>query len=278
MLARAAGAAALAAALLAVPAMVGAQATPIDSASRPRVGLTLTVHAGGTAFTRFQNVTLEASGTEQGAFPAALAASTAAALGADLTLWIRPWVGTRLDFLYAPSNFEVRLAEEDRVAVLGEDRDYRGLDYSDLSMFSLTVSGVLALPIRSRHIAPYALIGAGVTMLTADDRGANGLDDAFGGSSSAFDIAGIAGVGVKIPLRGGNAGRVSLSFELLDRITPTPVRANDGRHLLDTDDIDVFGLLHEADQEGDARYVHAVGIAAGLSFATGGPTPAEARQ
>ena len=278
MLARAAGAAAHAAALLAAPSRAAAQATPIDSASRPRVGLTVTVHAGGSAFTRFQNVTLEAPATEQGSFPAALAASTAAALGADLTLWIRPWIGARLDFVYAPSNFEVRLAEEDRVAVLGEERDYRGLDYSDLSMFSLTVAGVLALPIPSRHIAPYALIGAGVTMLTADDRGANGLQNAFGGSSSAFDVAGIAGIGVKIPLRGGNAGRVSLSFELLDRITPTPIRANDGQHLLDTDEIDVFGVLHEADQESDARYVHGVGIAAGLSFATGGPTPAETGQ
>lgn len=279
MSARAAGAAALAAALLAVPAAAGAQVAQSDSLGVRSIGLTVTVHAGGTAFTRFQNVTLEAPASEQGTYPARLAASTAASLGADMTVWFRPWLGARLDFVYAPSNFEIRLSEEDRVEVMGEEADYRGLDYSDLSLFSLSAAGVLALPIRSRHIAPYAVLGLGATLLTADDRGSFGLEQAFDGpSSSAFDVSGLAGIGVKIPLRGGNAGRVSLSFELMDRITRTPVAADDDRMLLDTEEIRVVSTLHEEDQESDARFVHGIGIAAGLTFATGGMTPVETAQ
>ena len=269
--ARAAGAAALAAALLAGPAPVAGQA--VDTAAH--VGLTVTLHAGGTAYTRFQNVTLEAFGAPQPDYAAHLAASTAATLGADLTLWFRPWLGARLDFLYSPSNFEVRLTEEDRNEVLGPDADYAGLEYSDLSMFSLTAAGVLALPIPSTHVATYALFGAGATMLRADERGAAGLERAFGGDANAFDVAGIAGIGMKIPLRGGSAGRVSLSFELVDRITRTPVRADGGETLLDTGDIRVFNRLHATDLESDAKYVHAVGFTAGLSFATGAATPTE---
>lgn len=233
------------------------------------------MHAGGTAFTRFQNVTLETPGAPDDEYPAAIAASTAAALGADLTLWFRPWLGARVDFLYAPSNFEIRMIEEDRVEVLGEDSEYRGLDYSDLSLFSLNAAGVLALPIPSRHISPYALLGAGATLLYADDRGAHGLDDAFDDRSSAFSITGIAGLGVKIPLRGGNAGRVALSFELVDRITRTPIDAGDDRVLLETDDLRVVNRLHAADLESDAKFMHGVGISAGLTFATGASTPGE---
>lgn len=235
----------------------------------------MTVHAGGTAFTRFQNVTLEALATPGSEYPAKIAASTAASLGADLTLWLRRWLGARIDFVYAPSNFELRLVEEDRVEVLGDESDYQGLDYSDLSLFALNAAGVLALPIPSRHISPYVLLGAGATLLVADDRGAQGLDAAFDGRSSAFGVTGIAGLGVKIPLRGGNAGRVSLSFELVDRISRTPVSANDDRVLLETADLRVFNRLHAADQEGDAKFVHGVGISAGLTFATGAATPGE---
>ncbi len=269
--ARVAGAAALAAALLAAPALAAGQT--VDTTAR--VGLTVTVHAGGTAMTRFQNVTLEADGAPQPEYSAHLAASTAATLGADLTVWFRPWLGTRLDFIYSPSNFEVRLTEEDRVEVLGDESDYRGLEYSDLSMYSLTAAGVVALPIPSTHVATYALFGAGVTLLRADERGAAGLERAFGGSASAFDVAGIAGIGMKIPLRGGAGGRVSLSFEIVDRITRTPVRADGGDVLLDDDGIRVINRLHTTDLEGDAKFVHAVGFTAGLSFATGGPTPGE---
>lgn len=269
--ARAAGAATLAAALLAAPATAAGQA--IDTTAR--VGLSVTLHAGGTAYTRFQNVTLEADGAPQPEYAAHLAASTAATLSADATVWFRPWVGVRLDFIYSPSNFEVRLTEEDRVEILGEEADYRGLEYSDLSMFSTTIAGVLALPIPSTHVATYALLGAGVTLLRADERGASGLEHAFGGSASAFDVGGIAGFGMKIPLRGDVGGRVSLSFELVDRITRTPVRADNGDVLLESDGIRVINRLHASDIEGDAKYVHAVGFTAGLSFATGGLTPAE---
>ena len=269
--ARAAGTATLAAALLAAPAGLAAQA--VDTTAR--VGFTVTLHAGGTAYTRFQNVTLEADGAPEPEYPAELAASTAATLSADFTVWFRPWIGSRIDFIYSPSNFEVRLSEEDRVDVLGEEADYQGLEYSDVSMFSITAAGVLALPIPSTHVATYALGGAGATLLRADDRGAAGLDRAFDGGPTAFDVAGIAGIGMKIPLRGGAGGRVSLSFELVDRITRTPVRANGGEILLETDGIRVINRLHATNQEGDAKFVHAVGFTAGLSFATGGATPAE---
>ena len=272
MRARAAGAT-LAVALLAVPAAARAQAPVPDSADM--YGLTVSVHAGGTAFTRFQNVTLEAPASPQVTYPARIAPSTAATLGADLTLWFRPWLGARLDLMYAPSNFELRLAEDDRIEVLGADADYRSLDYSDLSLFSLTVAGVVALPIQSTRVAPYAVVGAGAALLVADDRGANGLEEALGGSSAAFDFAGIAGLGVKIPLRTAQAGRVSLSFEIIDRITPTPVRANDDRVLMEDGEVRIVNRLHESDLEGDARYTHGVGIAAGLTFATGGSTPSD---
>lgn len=269
--ARAAGAAALAVALLAAPVGLAAQA--VDTSAS--IGLTVSVHAGGAAYTRFQNVTLETAGLLQPEYPAELAASTAATLSADLTVWFRPWIGTRLDFIYSPSNFEVRLTEEDQVEVLGDEADYQGLEYSDLSMFSLTAAGVLALPIPSTHVATYALVGAGATLLRADERGAMGLDRAFDGDDSALGVTGIAGIGMKIPLRGGSAGRVSLSFELLDRITGTPVRANGGEVLLEDGDLRVVNRLHASAIESDAKYVHAVGFTAGLSFATGGATPAE---
>ena len=230
------------------------------------------MHAGGTAFTRFQNVTLEAPTGPAVMYPARLAASTAATLGTDLTLWLRPWFAGRLDFIYAPSNFELRLSEEDRAEVVGEDAEYRSLDYSDLSLFALNLAFVLALPIKSTQVAPYALLGGGMSLLLADDRGANGLEDAFDGGA-AFDVAGIAGVGLKIPL---TAGRVSLSFELIDRITPTPIEPNDDRVLMDDGEFIVRNRLHPDDEQNDTRYTHAIGIAAGLSFATGGDTPSDA--
>ena len=265
---RAAGAAAVVALLLGCFERGEAQAAPTSG----RVALTVTVHAGGTAFTRFQNVTLESAGSPETSYPAAIASSPAASLGADLTLWFRPWLGARVDFVYGPSNFELRLAEDDRVEVLGDEADYRSLDYSDLSLFSLAGAVVLALPIKSAHVAPYALIGGGAALLLADDRGAAGLDEAFDGGSAAISPSAVAGIGVKIPL---TAGRVSLSFELVDRITETPIAANDDRVLLDTDDIRVINRLHPGELERDARYTHAVGIAAGLTFATGRESPAD---
>lgn len=261
------------AALAALPIPLRGQALP-DAGDR--AGLTVTLHAGGTAFTRFQDVTLEAQGTPQLEYPADIAASTAASLGADLTLWLRPWLGARLDFLYSPTNFELRLTEEDRVEVLGEESDYRGFDYSDLSIYSVMLAGVLALPVPASDVATYALLGAGATMLRADDRGAHGLERAFSGGGIAFDVAAIGGIGVKIPLRGGTAGRVALSFEVVDRITRTPIRANEGSTLREADDMRILNRLHTADIEGDTRWVHGVGIAAGLSFSTGSRTPSDA--
>ena len=268
MLARAAGAAALIAALSTSPAALRAQ----DVLDSDRAALSVTLHAGGTAFTRMQNIAVEAPGSPQGSYPGSIAASTSASLGADLTLWFRPWLGARLHFLYAPSNFELRVTEEDREEILGEGADYQSLDYSDLSLFTLTGAVVLALPIKSTHVAPYALMGLGGALLVADDRGAQGLDSAFDGHGAATRAAALAGIGIKIPL---NTGRVSLSFEITDQVMRTPIPEHDDRVLLETSALSVVNRQHPLGLRDDARYTHAVGIAAGLSFATGGPTPAD---
>ncbi|HUF12211.1 MAG TPA: hypothetical protein VMN78_03850 [Longimicrobiales bacterium] len=261
MRARAARAAALAATLVTLPAALAAQ----DDSGR-RVALMVTVHAGGTAFTRMQNITVDAPGSEQGTYAGSLAASTAASLGADLTVWFGPWLGARLHMLYAPSNFELRLTEEDREEVLGVEADYRSLDYSDLSLFALTGAVVLALPIRSAQVAPYALLGMGGALLSADDRGAQNLNTAFEGNPASASLIGVAGVGIKIPL---NAGRVSISFEITDHVMRSPIPEHDDRVLLETAELSVVNRQHPMAAEDDARYMHSVGIAAGLSFATG---------
>lgn len=259
---------ALAAALLLAWTPAEAQESPTPGGGR-RVAITATVHAGGIAFTRFQNVTVEAPAAPEPSYPASIAASTAASLGADLTVWFAPWLGARLHFVYAPSSFELRLAEEDRTEVLGEDADYQGLDYSDLSLFSMTVSAVLALPIASTHVAPYALFGAGGSILSADARGAQGLDSAFQGQGISIRAIGVAGIGLKIPLE--EAG-ISLSFELTDHVAISPIGSNDDRVLLDTGELRVVNRAHARAVDTNAHYVHAVGIAAGMSFATGRAT------
>lgn len=262
---RARAAAALAVALLAGTTDARAQ----TDVARP-FALSVTVHAGGTAFTRMQNITVEAAGLLQPSYPGEIAASTAATLGADMTLWFRPWLGARIHFLYAPSNFELRLTEEDREEVLGEASSYESLDYSDLSLFMMTGAVVLALPIRSAHVAPYALLGLGGALFSADRRGAQGLDAAFDGYATAMQGVAVAGIGLKIPL---NAGRVSLSFEITDHVMRTPIPEHDDRVLLDTGTLRAINQQHPLAVEDDARYMHSVGIAAGLSFATGAPTP-----
>lgn len=261
---RVAGAAALAgAALLSNAGRVAAQ----TSDAPPGVRASVTVHAGGTAFTRFQHVTLEATGSPQGTYPASLSSATAASLGADLTLWFSDWVGTRLHLGYAPSSFEVRLTEEDRVEVLGDESDYQRLDYSDMSIFTAGGAAVLALPIRSsRGVAPYVLLGGGGTLYAADERGARGLDAAFDGESIAIAFAAVAGLGVKIPLA---SARISLSFEITDHVTPTPVPGDDDRILLETGDLRVTNRLHAMADDTETAYVHAVAVAAGLTFALG---------
>lgn len=268
----------LAAALVAVAAALGALiAVPAALAAQEddegRVALMITMHAGGTAFTRMQNITVEVPGSTQGTYAGSLAASTAATLGADLTVWFRPWLGARLHMVYAPSNFELRLTEEDREEVLGTEADYRSLNYSDLSLFSLTGAIVLALPIQSSHVAPYALLGMGGALLSADDRGAQNLETAFEGNAAAAGLVAVAGAGLKIPL---NTGRVSLSFEITDHVMRSPIPVHDDRVLLDTSDLRVVNRQHPSAVEDDARYMHSVGIAAGVSFATGAvSTPAD---
>jgi len=236
------------------------------------VALTASIHAGGTAFTRFQLVTVEAPGSPEGSYSGSLAASTAASLGANLTAWFTPWLGARLHFGYAPATFEVRLTEEDREDVLGDASGYQALSYSDMSVFTISGAAVLVLPIPSTRVAPYVLVGAGGSLFTADDRGAQGLDSAFAGHDVAMRGAGVAGIGVTIPL---TAARVSLSFELTDHMTVTPIEANDGRVLLDDAQLRVVNRVHASVADASARYIHAIGIAAGLSFAIGGSPPGQ---
>lgn len=233
------------------------------------VGLTTTMHAGGAAFTRFQNVTLETDAGPE-TYPASIAASASVTLGADLTVWFQPWLGVRLDLVYVPSNFEVRLAEEDREAVLGADADYRTLDYSDLSMFDLNAAVVLALPIRSAQVAPYAFFGGGGAYLTADERDARGLDSALDGHATQVFLTGLAGFGVRIPLE---EARVSLTFEIADRVFRSPIPSGDDRVLLDTGELRVVNRPHPNAVDSNAHYTHAVGISAALSFRTGGMVP-----
>lgn len=255
--------------------MLAGMAAPSHAQEAERggnVGLTATLHAGGTVFTPFQDITLEALGAPQSSYAGTIAASASATLAADVTVWFQPWLGGRIRFGYSPASFEVRLADEDREEVLGSDADYQQLRYSDLSVFTVGMAAMLTLPIPSTHIAPYAIGGLGAALFWADDRDSQGLETAFGGNEAALRPMAVVGLGVKIPLE---AARIALSFELTDQILFTPIDANTDRTLLDTGALRVVSRAHPSVVDGGRSFTHAVGVAAGLSFTMGRRTPSD---
>ena len=86
----------------------------------------------------------------------------------------------------------------------------------------------------------------------------------------ALRMAGRAGIGVKIPLA---SARVALSFEIVDHVTRSPLRANDDRVLLDTGELRVRNRAHPMAADTNVHYAHAIGVAAGLTFSLGRDAP-----
>lgn len=257
----------------ALPHELAGQGTPVRIGHPVHPGaITISLLAGGSAFSKLQPVTVETPGGET--YPAALALSTTTTLGAEVSYWLRNWLGLRLQGSYAPGEFQLRMREERRDSLLGPDAGPSDLRFSDVSAYTYAGAAVLNLPLATGRTQPYALLGAGAVSYGADEQDARGLEAAFEGSDRSTRVAGLAGLGLRVPLREGS---VALTFELTDHVSRTPVPGDDDRLLLDTEGFDVFNRHHPEDSEGSTRYVHDVSFFVGLFFRFGGgePVPAD---
>ena len=224
-----------------------------------RGAITVSLLAGGSAFTRLQTVTVENGGS----FPGSLALSTTTALGGEGTYWLRDWLGLRVQASYAPGEFQLRMSEEGRDSLLGADAGPSDLRFSDIAIYTYDARAVVALPFTVQPARLTGMLGVGGATFVADDKDAGGLDAAMEGASTRTRLSGVIGLGLRIPLR---SGRVALSFELTDHVARSPVPANDGRILLRTDRLRVVNDAHPASPDDSAYYLHDVSFFGGLVF------------
>lgn len=269
---RAGGAASCAAALLTLAAPLHAQS---DRSTESLVGagsVTLSLLAGGSAFSKLQSVTVDAG--VDSTYPAELAIATTTALGMESTYWIRSWIGVRVQAAYAPAEFQLRMREDSRDSLLGPDAGPSDLRFSDVSVYTYSAALLVDLPFPTGATSPYAFIGVGGSTFLADDAEARGLDAAMAGDDDLTRLATVLGAGLRVPLRGG---RVALSFEFSDQITRTPVPANDDRVLYRSDAFSVLNAAHPTAPDDSAFYVHDISFFAGLVFRIAGPSGAAGR-
>lgn len=264
--ARAAATGAAAALLLfavAAPATAQQRGTP-DPLVR-RGGFTLSLQAGGSAFTTVQDVTVERSDGTGEDYPSSLAVSTSTAIGGEATYWFREWLGLRLQAAYVPSEFELRMQEADRDSLLGPTSGPNELRFSGVSIYNYDLLAVLS-PVIGSRTHPYLLVGGGASSFIADSKGAAGLDSVFSGARQSTSGSALLGAGLRVPLKGG---RVALSFELTNHLTRSPVPGKTGRELLDDGMVRVVDTPHPAAQDDNAYWLYHVSFFAGLTFAPG---------
>ncbi len=199
-------------------------------------GWSLSLGAGGTAYTDFQRGTLRATrqtatgSMEQRDFPRRVGAKTAGAVGGSIAYWPSGNWGFRLNATYAPSRFQTIISPT-AAEFSGEPRAASdSLTMASLAIATVQAQAVFRLPTIHQRITPYGFFGAGVMRYSipggADPVPEEARGDFASGSNTRF--AGSLGAGARLRMRRSGWG---LNFEFADQISGTPVKTGPVRVL-----------------------------------------------
>ncbi|MEO7671267.1 MAG: hypothetical protein ABIV28_03525 [Longimicrobiales bacterium] len=201
--------------------------------SRPRVNadylfhrgnVTLTLAAGGAAFTDFRQAqarTLGAGSVASPAFTRRVSAQTSTTGTAGLAVWLSPRTAIQLGMFYTPTRFRVINETPDADVPAFDNGDT--VQFARLDIWNADVSLLLRPPVALGRVYPYAILGGGVVRYQAREDDA-GLPPearaAFAGNKARTQWSAVVGAGAVIPLQ---RKRLLLTFDLLDHLARTPL-------------------------------------------------------
>jgi hypothetical protein len=202
----------------AAPPAAAAQARPKVSADylfKPG-NVTVTISAGGSAFTDFQqDPTTLMPGRDAGT--RRVSAQTAATVGTSLAVWLSSSLALQIDGSYTPTRFRV---SNDLLETDAFDPD--STQYARLDLWNATGNVLLRPVVSFGRLAPYAILGAGIIRYQVRDDPSLIPPEAqarFDGGGRTQFLA-VLGAGGLIPLQ---RKRLLLSFDITDHLTQTPL-------------------------------------------------------
>ena len=238
-----------------LPASSRAQARPRLSADylfKPG-NIALTISAGGSAFTDFQQdpARVVATGSNlpprtSGDYSRHISAQTTATAGAAVAVWLTSTFAVQLQGGYTPTRFRVTNEASGPDAEVIHSAD--STRYARLDLWNVSGNLLFRPPVNFGRVSPYAILGAGAVRFQVRDDISMVPPEAqsrFTNNRRTQFLA-VIGAGAVIPLQ---RKRLLLSFDITDHLTHTPLRDRSPTTSIETDGSEIL-IRPEGESEG----------------------------